>query len=1797
MKGKLYVNLLRLVIFIFIVLLVYLAYQSSWNFVYLGGLLFLLCVLLYFYYYKGKKQDLNNQPDRDFGGTIRGVLSLLVLSWFSILTLNNYFEADSSTYKNSSHYALKVDGIRLQQTDEFVVAGPSRDAFFDQNRFLGNIVLENVSDSSVQLGLEQFAFPFYQEFYNDEGRLDKLVLCNAESMVTFTNQDTLQFKMYNGSTYQFYVDELSDRDSVFYHLITPQGENLVSAEHHFLTRGLSLNTLLGGISCEDADFTDIQIIRPVVYTQIKKKDRVERYKDVGYAVGFGKDAFLEDVNKVKAIGVSNKTPFRNVQQTVKEHLTVSLLSGTCFSIGYDEERTRSAYFNIASDKGILELRYKMPLYHYFADLNSRDDNTVYVTSTLSGNIDLTSIPENIMLFQQFEHPENIFQLRPFYLSYVAGKTTEELNFNYFDGKNSQTYKAGELFSEVQTNKADNVRWIMEVENFKQTAPISPFLLKLTIALLALTLVFLLFLGGWVSGYSQNLYRQTFSLVEVVAYMVLLYFVTFRLFLLWRVAVFPPVEQVSYYEFNVLFRSDYNYRMLVYSLAAWCIFIFFLKGFVYYQWGNKLWNCLSQKQWFNKLVLWFSNDGTDRINRYPLIIILMTSFIIMIICILVKRPFISISGPVVLYFLNVLSINYYVSGKGAEQQNSFSSFPWKQRPGNVILLSVLNGFITTFCLIVADSGFGILFFTFLLFWFIFRLHDYCKFYLSAYREKRIIHATSLIFTVLLILLVILICNYKTVIGYVYTDSYLPYLVVALTGLVVFYMVMYAINSYRSKYTLLGGILFSAGLFFCCWIFNGYLSHGGQHTAQRIVVHFKDPINALQDIKYKETANRYFQTSLNHMIIGEYNKRGSEISLIGENGHGYFKMHPHSKVGALWNAQLTDISLVRYVIAEHSRFLPLMLIGCFFLLLLAGLRMPARHWGARSILVQIPLLLFIQSLLIWMANTQRFIFLGQDFPMVSINSRLTLVYYFVLTFIWLGVAIYEKTKLFQLFENGYCVQNERSKRDMFQMAMLLIVCVAFCVYIPQRSIERFNVTELFRKMQREDLKRLNVDFRHFQDSLGKKVDLRRDMSAVITAFDRQYNGESYFAKGFGRLLWRNYVQFGCRDNNPQAVMHVHYAKADGEKYLKVDVFDKYYNQKLPKRNDSSWKGSIVSVSKKNLYSTSRLVSNSFIAYRLPADWLHEEKDKVMVCSRRAFIVGNDTRPIDMSKGINSAVVLQEGDKVLLEGQVQDLSSISVQKSYFARNIMLNGQRTFVYPLRERFYWIRNFADELLNQKSDEFAKQKSLYKDLEITLSADLFEKVYPLLERTGLSGCGVIAADGNGAITLMADYKKGYQLDPNNTLRIGQLNDSLYMSGDRGSEIERNYFANVNLAYLKDGPGSTQKPIVWTAVASAVDLPWKDISVADYKGSITSEGGNFVIGKFNGVSFLKRHPFRTLTSDENLGKGVDLLEYMMKSSNVYNAMMVYIGSFPMNKLQDKEFLKIASTHDGTSLFNSVPASIIGEEYREAFPVLRNGKNIWMSLNCPLQKEFIEQSALQLQLRDFFGIGAGGYEDEVGHGRSVSLAADLIEQTDDSNEYAYAEYSYLSAIERSRMLMENAIRSTAIGAQKVWEVTPLKMAEMFGRLTSLDQNYTLTLSTEMAKKHDVQRYESFSEGYKKARILQMKGMNRVISNEGTAYKMAVALGIGKKTDKSVRYGKYYLYAKTGTINSDSGDHTDRHRLGIVISDRDLSQIPIDKLDEVKFYVVYFTFDRTGQFGIYATILKEIMESKTFKQYMEE
>ena len=95
-------------------------------------------------------------------------------------------------------------------------------------------------------------------------------------------------------------------------------------------------------------------------------------------------------------------------------------------------------------------------------------------------------------------------------------------------------------------------------------------------------------------------------------------------------------------------------------------------------------------------------------------------------------------------------------------------------------------------------------------------------------------------------------------------------------------------------------------------------------------------------------------------------------------------------------MTDLTLIRFGIAEHSELFFWGIMALFFLLFFFTYTNPIQKKKTinRNIAVSIILLLCIQCIFIWMSVTNQFIFFGQDFPMISIQSNFSLVYIMLL-----------------------------------------------------------------------------------------------------------------------------------------------------------------------------------------------------------------------------------------------------------------------------------------------------------------------------------------------------------------------------------------------------------------------------------------------------------------------------------------------------------------------------------------------------------------------------------------------------------------------------------------------------------------------------------------------------------------------------------------------------------------------------------------------------------------------------------
>jgi hypothetical protein len=1418
------------------------------------------------------------------------------------------------------------------------------------------------------------------------------------------------------------------------------------------------------------------------------------------------------------------------------------------------------------------------------------------------NID--AMPENILLFDAFNHMDNINNMAPRTVSYVSGPTNQLLDFLYttVDGK-QRTAHAGECFESTNAPKHHGVSWIAGIEDMKQTSPYQPQSIKWYIILFTLALSILLFIGSHSVKDQQSAAQNTFTTLEFVAYAVTLYLVTFRWFLLWRTSVFLPVENINYYEFHGVFRNTENYTNLLLVMVGFVLVILVAKIIIRY---------------IPRLTDWSVTECLPgKLQKWSVWIQVGLTLIILGLALVFRHssPWIVISLPVWIYILNSIVITKRFAGFYRKDDRGWEDLNYKDPPAQFFIWSLANAIVTSVVLLAIDSGFGILFFTFTLFWLSWLLHEHVTHYLP--NQSNLVRNLLVLF--IFVIMLALVASYKNVIGLMYYNMPVAAAIMGVVGAIIGFSVLFILK-WGSKTVRIGWcvgltLLFAASSPFFHW----FVSSQAKHTAQRIVVHFDQPEDAMKNIEDEQTENRFLQAALNHMIIGEYSRRGENVHLWGEHGHGYFKMQPHSRIGAMWNAQLTDISLVRFVIAEHSPWLPFIIMIPFFLFMTVwAARQPLYRRWTRSVLIQIPLLLMVQSLLIWMATTQRFIFLGQDFPMVSINSRLTLIYYFSLIIIWLVIAIYSKVTFVEVYSRQYnndlkdanglernTFRYVIARNDMYKIFIILALCMAMGGFAPKgKSEPSLKLTELMEQFGK-DIDRVNERLKEYQDVKFKNRKRRLDgcyqgsltnLTAFMQEFNQKEQIDTMFADfPFGQRLWTRFVNEDSRSNNMRQVLHAH---LDSHHQIQLKVVNAFYNRELPPLKENEWRGNLVVISDTAGVTRNSVVDGNLRAYRLPASWLTDGEEKTLVSSIGAPILGSEPNFV-MQRGIRSAAVLGPGISVVHPNSSK-LKSVVQEKRYLARNVIVNGHRTMFYPMGESLFWMSQLATELRIQRNKipEDARDENFNADVELTLKPDLNKELYDILRKEGANRSSVIVANGDGAVWALPSSDRKYQLNPNDHKQIASIVDSLELYGLQGSGVARRIFGNQNLMNLPFGPGSSQKPLVWTAVASQVEYAhWDSLRIKDYvNGWIKSEGNYFLITHFNGMAFYEKKPFRPMKSpDENDGKTVTLRRYMSHSSNVYNALMAYIGSFCEFDLSDNG-LKIATNDDGQSLFSKWNGPLTENNYVKHFPLLSINGRTAFTLNRKIVSDDQNSSILNLSMHEMFFRCQN--DDEIRQDMYTNPAYGLL-QADDMNRhvgYAFLERSKFDSRQgkNENEFMENAIRSTAIGGAKVWYVTPWKMAEAYGRMASLNRNLHLNI----VKQKKQAPYESFARltsGYWKARPEQMKGMSDIFTlDKATAKRVGNLIHITSGGQKaSNQLDGYYLYAKTGTIGNRNGDH---HRFGVIISNIDLTTANEDDLKLARYVTLYFAFSQPGKWEAYADVIKCVMASTEFKQYMK-
>ena len=1222
-------------------------------------------------------------------------------------------------------------------------------------------------------------------------------------------------------------------------------------------------------------------------------------------------------------------------------------------------------------------------------------------------------------------------------------------------------------------------------------------------------------------------------------------------------------------------------------------------------------------------------------------------IIFIVGLALRKPLVCIGIPVIWYFIMDFAINLQVGSCWTDSENDSYAFFWQ---------GLVNMLLATVVIFFLDGGYGLLFFVFSMLAMMLRLID--LYGGNSYsKEKK--QGVRRIGVVLVSVFVVLIITFlRSIAIRLYTGDTQSCIAVGIGAALFVSLLIWTVGGWRrfAKWN----VLFVVAAFFLAFGAGLVLKHpkvANSHIANRILVLAKDPSEVLGQASTPHDMSRFLEASLNDWVLEEYDQRSNDVaSVVGEHGHGYFKMQPHSNVGVSWMTQLTDISVSRFLIAEQSNKVPILLILMFFAMECAAMFFPSDRRWSKSLLVQIPLLLTVQSLLVWMAVTRRFVFLGQDFPMISLISRVNLYMSILGLLVWILTAIVENSYLRYELENyhGLCVRREdveglvngdSRKGNMYRFlhnygwysaGALIVALLAIFLFHPKRHFENhtydvtdcmeathtlianpnvYSIETLFREYQ-EQLIKASEDSIYDITTIGSPQEIFSDFCASYDYYpDSLVSDDNVIVKlfqqdasygTFAKAAFDDFCKFKINQNEVDGLIYIvkrRFVDQEDNKVENVryslDITQRYFRQQLPKRIDKSWRGSLTASMARTDLIAGKYNEDGMDVYTIPASWTKDKKPSIIVKPNTGqYSVVGIYEPRQLNRG--EYCYLTEGE-VLTGRNVPNLSRYG-NGNYLAKNVFINSHPQFIYPLQADFYWSRPLAEQIgsyMNHSMDT-ARSKAECEAIStsnatVTLSLMMTKNlVHAIDDVTKEGNVAVVVADGDGRVRALVDHRKPcYVINPNDSRRIQFVEDSLKREGmlNRGHEAER-FFGNKAILSLNFGPGSSQKPLVWTAVTTQyMGWDWNLLQMAKINNNLMHKGTKYHAWSFAGQRIdprkrqlpdSKRSMFRSIINDEGAGTAnVGLRFYMYKSSNYYNAIMVYLGSHTRAELDagkpDNADSPLLIRRDKSWLNRNDRANYYCDTL---FPLIEYDGKVY-SFAKPLQAKDVMNDSLSILgqglLRNFrLPIAYNNDKSSYLH-KSMENTKNGI-----ANYYAFPEKAYFN--NKGRLgdnglpfeVAREGIKSTAIGQKTVWIVSPLQMAEMYGKLISFNKNYRLTIDPEMPKlPYQPLETDASNKDYLTMRNKQfIPGLHDVyISSNGTA---------------------------NGVYNRIKEDHM----LAVVITNKDIATLnKVEEYQDLRFYVIYIANFDYGKKGDHysctkseAEIIKTVLQSEEFKNYMK-
>lgn len=1325
----------------------------------------------------------------------------------------------------------------------------------------------------------------------------------------------------------------------------------------------------------------------------------------------------------------------------------------------------------------------------------------------------------------------------------------------------------------------------------------------------------------------RVYRDTISDFLMPAGLVILSFMTIKFFLLWRSSIFIPINDLTeglYYNLN---NANYLFRN---TIAPFVIFILiaYLKKFDVFS--------------FEKINFNINPRLLIIIPYISLLAILVFRGLNLHLAITVLDRISAIYIPIILYFFSYYFIRFHLKESNIKPQ-----------------LLWINFIFYSLFFLYADTGFSIIFILFVLI-------KQIALYLNVVKEtpdsrSRLTYLNyliqpSLLVFVILFIVVILFSNYIVSLAF----DYFQYLLIGGILLMNIFFIVLLFTPWRSKvdelttYFKQGFRLKKASalvIYLIVALSSAYIIFQSTYLTNEVTgkyVHIKyrsqSLVKEIKDIIAEEDFGKYnsrkiVETATNKWFLSYFLEKGSKVDYF--NFKKPYHLQKHFKHGVSYQTQSTDVIVSRYIIGEHGRIVPILLSLLFLVLFIYLLyKLPVYYeneYLARSLISVMAVgFLLVISLFVNLTVTNKFIFFGQDFPLLSLQSLLSPLVFFS-SFIGL-VLFYDPDQTDRApVKKEFFTPPKINNYFLPVLILLFFVAIPYAIY-KNNPQDTFRLGEVFYKVKQ--------DF----DYLNKRLEAQQS----VEGFQRPTNIAELFddiellenTDEFSLSLYENLKKvLSTTDNNnlfkinESGKLGPLVLKENNASQIEISVQNNFYDLPSPDAFEKMWKGSLVA---KNLDNSSIVadISNldkviaithskfksfgledmaqNVVFHVLPASWFYKQNHDVVAVdlvsgtkqvtrANYKILRANDNLETQELSSIATRLFNEDIVNIENKGFKKQYFYASENITYFAKNIWLNGDFRHFYLYGESFILAYNIVENL---KSDDGLNRKK--ENIELTLDYQLHQAIQKKMDNRVLEtknrfrnhpqefmiframNMNLIVMNGDGEIVSINDGKvleNNFYLNPNEPSSIYQTR--LKLISNYNSKDEEKVFGNNNLLSLETGPQSTIKPIMFSAVASGYNFHWNALEYL----SPAASGDDILIEQSDGTLTYRLFSRKSGTAI-SLDNGAALnnynsQNYLSLSSNSYNILVAMLGSYTKEDLSN-----IRNRRNISDYFIPYSESQPDERfprfsYMNQTYVFKYKPNFdYKNRESVFAKQFFYNYKFRTAIED---------KDEI----------NLLPYNKGKNASTWVNPVNSHFLMSDRINLHDAVVQVVSGASPMY-ATPLKMAQMYGKLFSGNKDFNLFMAydifgkSEVLSNNDIKPADfSLDKSWTTAswfdflRSYIFKPMNDAIS-------IGTARGLSPVTSD---YSDYYFYAKTGTGGNKErfpdvpGSPKVRNKhFVLIISKEPLHQgvLTAEIMKENKFLVLFFSTHNgldTQDFSFKRELIREVMESDHVKHYFNQ